>query len=621
MKRLTYLDSFRGLAVVCVLLFHFNIFPNGFLGVEIFFVVSGYIITFLLVQEWMGTKKINLKDFYARRIARIYPPLLLMVLTTTLLFVNFPIISITNKFFSEVRYTAFGLTNWYELFHNSGYWENGVKSPLLHVWSLAIELQFYFFYPLIYKLFFNKKMSNNDFKKRFILLISTFICLLFTLTFFLSYHLNFNTLYYATFSRISSFFIGGLMGGLACLGIQNFIKSKWITLLTSLSLIGMTPLFSLNNIILFRGIILIYTILLGILLLNIHQNKDDFIVSKIFQTKFFSSIGLISFSLYLWHIPILIFFNQQLVLNTFHINIKNYLLTTIQIMLSIILACLSYFLVEKNSIKSKSGILCLSLIFPLILLGMTTEQVDARLKIIHVQKTVSQKWIDSAPIVTQGKEPLLIVGDSWSRRLAFGLDQYQKINKKNQYQILLYGVGNGSIMDPDYFNQNNQHVLPFKSLDNYLSYWDSAIKTYNPKKVLLVSGLADQAPMVIKGKETRVGDDYFNEIYQENFSKIINFFQSKGIKVYVTNTPKNARNHNQSELALNKVSDDMGKCFDDATSKQSNIQILNLKKLLSNGDKQISKTIIDNIYMYDETNHPSYDGSYYIGDWLFKNLK
>ena len=99
-KRLTYLDSFRGLAVVCVLLFHFNIFPNGFLGVEIFFVVSGYIITFLLVQEWMGTKKINLKDFYARRIARIYPPLLLMVLTTTLLFVNFPIISITNKFFS-----------------------------------------------------------------------------------------------------------------------------------------------------------------------------------------------------------------------------------------------------------------------------------------------------------------------------------------------------------------------------------------------------------------------------------------------------------------------------------------------------------------------------------------
>ena len=65
----------------------------------------------------------------------------------------------------------------------------------------------------------------------------------------------------------------------------------------------------------------------------------------------------------------------------------------------------------------------------------------------------------------------------------------------------------------------------------------------------------------------------------------------------------------------------MGKCFDDATSKQSKIQILNLKKLLSNGDKQISKTIIDNIYMYDETNHPSYDGSYYIGDWLFKNLK
>lgn len=620
MQRLIYLDTFRGLAVLLVLLFHFGIFTNGFVGVEMFFVISGYIITLLLVKEWNTTQKFNLKSFYTRRISRIYPALLVLIIVSVVFFINFPILSITEKFFSEVKYSAFGFTNWYELWHNNGYWEMGVKSPLLHLWSLAIELQFYALYPIFFKIFLEKSPTTSIFKKRFFIFLLMSILLFFSWTLYSSFNSSFDTLYYSTFTRISSFLIGGLFGGMTLLCKESKLKSLSITFMTSAIIILMIPLFTLSNISLFRGEILAFSFCLGLLFFNLHLNQEHPLISNIFRIKILSSIGVISYSLYLWHIPVKVFLSPDFFQNNFKITITNQvLMTSVQIGLSFVFAFLSYFLIEKKvKVRMPKKALLLGLAFPMIIFSLTTEYVDNSLKFVHTRKNIENKWIESSPIVTKGDSPLLVIGDSWSRRLAFGLDQFQKQNHNEKYQILLYGSGNASIMDPEALIQNGQENLPFKSFDGYLQYWDLAIKKYHPKKVLIISGLADQAKMIIQGKKTQVGSNEFDKVYQVQFDKLVRFFQEQNIEIYMTNIPNAA--HSSNTINLNKTSDAINHCFEKATNRYPDIHVLNLKKLLQNGSSPISKPIINNTFMYDETNHPSFDGSYYIGDWLLKQL-
>lgn len=117
----------------------------------------------------------------------------------------------------------------------------------------------------------------------------------------------------------------------------------------------------------------------------------------------------------------------------------------------------------------------------------------------------------------------------------------------------------------------------------------------------------------------RVGAKDFETQYLKQFNKLINFFKDQGITIYMTNISNNA--HTTSESNLNKASNSMNKLFDKAATQfKSSVKILDLREFLSNGNKDLSPQVIENIFMYDESNHPSYNGSKLIGEWLLKNL-
>ena len=154
------LDGLRAIAVMAVLLYHANLtglfgdegiaFPGGFLGVEVFFVVSGYLITALLLSEWRDASRIALGNFWLRRARRLLPALFLLlaaVMVVSLLFYPDEVASLRGDVLSALGY----VTNWNFILADKSYFEQiGRPSMVTHLWSLAVEEQFYLIWPLVF---------------------------------------------------------------------------------------------------------------------------------------------------------------------------------------------------------------------------------------------------------------------------------------------------------------------------------------------------------------------------------------------------------------------------------------------------------------------------------------
>ena len=335
------IDGLRGIAVGTVILYHSQItilghqpFKGGFIGVDIFFVISGYLITSIILKELVTTGKFSFKYFYERRIRRILPVLLLVMLVSLPFAWIYLLPSSFIDFSKSILYSLGFSSNFY--FHYSGQEygaASGLLKPFLHTWSLSIEEQYYIIFPICLILFF------NFFKKYIIhLLIICFIISLVGANWASYNHPSLN--FYMLPTRGWELLAGSV---LAYLEIQKGKRSS-------------SKLF--NQIFPFLGIFFIglyiflfdntinhpsfYTLLpiVGVCLLIWFANKDE-IITKILSSKLFVGTGLISYSLYLWHYPIFAFGKISGLVTDSILN-KGFLL-----ILLVGLSILTYFIIEK----------------------------------------------------------------------------------------------------------------------------------------------------------------------------------------------------------------------------------------------------------------------------------
>ena len=169
------IDGLRAIAVVSVIIYHIesSLLPGGFLGVDIFFVISGFLITGLLLKELQKTEKLNLQAFYVRRVKRILPALLTVILST--LIVGFLIFTPADYFslLKSAIASLLSLANVFFYFNlDQGYFaKDTAEVPLLHMWSLAVEEQFYLIWPLLMTFIYKKKGFTFLFYTLLIILI------------------------------------------------------------------------------------------------------------------------------------------------------------------------------------------------------------------------------------------------------------------------------------------------------------------------------------------------------------------------------------------------------------------------------------------------------------------
>ena len=145
------IDGLRALAVTAVILYHLGItwIPGGFLGVDLFFVISGYVITRLLLDSILSKGGLDLREFYWARIRRLAPPLIFMLAGTTFIIAAWKPDAI-HRFLSDLPYVLTGSENWHLVAVHQDYFQAVGRPPLLqHTWSLGVEIQFYIFWPLI----------------------------------------------------------------------------------------------------------------------------------------------------------------------------------------------------------------------------------------------------------------------------------------------------------------------------------------------------------------------------------------------------------------------------------------------------------------------------------------
>ncbi len=297
------IDGIRAIAVLLVILYHanFSFITGGYIGVDVFFVLSGFLITLTIDRE-MNTDSFSFKKFYLRRIRRIIPVLVFVMLVVTIPACLFLFSNNLETYSRTLIQTLLCSNNFYLWINNGDYFaENSDLMPFLHTWSLSVEEQFYFLWPLLL-LFLHKKLSLQ---KRLVFM-SLFLILGITLSVYLV-HTNPTMAYFLLPARIFELTIG------ACLAmywerLPSFSKPKnSIISLVGLSLI-LIPAVVLNKSSLFPGLNAFWPCLGTTLLIFTGKNsKNQGIVNQLLQNKLLVFTGLLSYSLYLWHWPVFVF--------------------------------------------------------------------------------------------------------------------------------------------------------------------------------------------------------------------------------------------------------------------------------------------------------------------------
>ena len=157
------IDGLRAVAVVAVILYHlgFSWIPGGFLGVDLFFVISGYVITRLILDSIQRSEGLDLRAFYKARIRRLFPPLVFVIVVTTF-YIAIWAPETMRRFISDSPFALFGGMNWWLVFRHTDYFDSISRPPLLqHTWSLGVEAQFYLLWPLILLLVLRRFGKNK----------------------------------------------------------------------------------------------------------------------------------------------------------------------------------------------------------------------------------------------------------------------------------------------------------------------------------------------------------------------------------------------------------------------------------------------------------------------------
>lgn len=302
-KAFTYsphLDGLRAISVFAILTFHLrpDWLPGGFLGVDVFFIISGFLITSLLFEEIQNRGRINFSKFYLRRFKRLFPSFILVILLTI---ISAYFLFDQQKFLSVAKtalVSIFSISNLY-FYKTSSYFDLGsIEKPLLHIWSLNVEEQFYFIWPLLLLTTYRFFLRNS---KSFLIMLG--------ILFLVSIYFNLNhpvATFYLPFFRFYEFLIGV---GLALFPWRQSASLKHSRLYFFSSIIALLSIFlTADATSLLPGPLSLLFILPVAYLITKGGMRFRL---NILEMKFFTYIGKRSYTIYLIHWPIIVFYLER----------------------------------------------------------------------------------------------------------------------------------------------------------------------------------------------------------------------------------------------------------------------------------------------------------------------
>ncbi len=509
MKSVKYrddIDGLRALSVLAVLFYHLEIFniPGGFLGVDIFFVISGYIITKLITKEHK-LKIFKLSEFYWRRIRRIIPPLILTLFATNLIafFIFFPD---EYDYLSRANLSVFFFISNFFFWKNTDYFnELTSQSPLLHTWSLSVEEQFYIFFPIFFIFFY--KLNNKNFFFYFILTS----CILSLFTTHILGRLSSDPNFFFTTSRV--FEIG--IGSLTALIEQKYFFVRLKQKMTKFFFFDLLNIFFLIILILSffflnekmnlpNSISLVPLLCCSFIILF---NKRSSIISSFLTNNFLTLTGKISYGMYLYHFPVIIFFN--------YFGIEKFKSLLIPIIFFISFISWKYFETPfRNKNKVSKKILKVFIFFSFLILIANFVNRD----VIKNNLNVSIP-LDYQQIINKTKKESNNVLDDNNCRI---VEEINNINNKNflkriedckkKYGSFLYMAGGSHVHDlynSIYLNLTNEKFIVINKSGSCAIYFKNENCDYNK----ILDFIENNKKYIKFFFYTQIGSDYLKNFY------------------------------------------------------------------------------------------------------------
>jgi histidinol-phosphate phosphatase family protein len=339
------IDGLRAVAVLSVLAFHIglSIVPGGFVGVDVFFVISGYLISSIVFSE-IAASRFSVIGFYERRIRRIFPALFAMLAVCSV-FASIYLLPTELVAYSKSMLAATASASNIYFWLHSGYFNSPTSQPLLHTWSLAVEEQFYISFPIFLVLvrrFFSRRLRVSVVALFFVSLVASAIVV----------SRRPETAFYMPYTRAWELLLGTILS----LGMFPRVRSGWLRNLATIVGIGMIAfsVFVYTPATVFPGFSALVPCLGSALIIGAGEAGSS-LVGAVLSWRPFVFIGLISYSLYLWHWPVIVLRKMGMLIGAGAIASHRYarLLPTHrfdmleEIALSLLLGVLSWRFVER----------------------------------------------------------------------------------------------------------------------------------------------------------------------------------------------------------------------------------------------------------------------------------
>ena len=344
---ITGFDGLRTVGVLLVIFYHLNpqLFAGGYLGVPIFMVLSGYLITSSLMNEIQSSGRINLKSFFTRRIKRIYPALVTVLFATSTYILIFQR-DLLAKLWQIVLTNLFSVYNWWQIFNGQSYFERFATnvSPFTHLWALSIEGQFYLIWPIIVIVLF--RLVKKNWQKSLFTLGLAFLSAGAMAVMYSPDQIN--RVYYGTDTRAFSILLGCSLAFVWPVKRLNRNLNResriLINSLGSIALLAMLIMILLlkdQSSSLYQSGMFIFSLFATILVAAIAHPGSSF--NRIFTNSICNYIGKISYGIYLYQFPVMIFFENS------HPDLfkHRFLYGLVELIIIFLISTFSYLTIEK----------------------------------------------------------------------------------------------------------------------------------------------------------------------------------------------------------------------------------------------------------------------------------
>jgi peptidoglycan/LPS O-acetylase OafA/YrhL len=541
--QLTYmpaLDGIRAVSILGIMANHggFAWAGGGVISVNVFFVLSGFLITSLLMKEWTRSGTIRLRSFWARRARRLLPALFVLLGGIGLYAVFFAPGGTQSGIRDDGISTLLYFSNWHQILSGQSYFNQvSALSPLLHTWTLAIEEQFYVVWPIVVVVVLKLWRSPR------VLLVITVVAVLASATeMAVLYHpgVDPSRLYYGTDTRAQDILTGAATGIL--LWGRSPVTSRraraglsWITLIAVAVFVWEWSTINGSPNITYRFGFLLADVMVAVVICGVTLVPTS-VPARALSVGPLTFVGRISYGLYLWHWPIF------LVLNHARTGLEDYSLFALRVGVTFVVAVLSWYLVETPVRQMKFGSwrswawVPVGVVAVVVVLIVTTiSSGEASVLGNPTALEAGLTTYETAGFPTQGSQlKVLFVGDSLSLTVGYWMSPYAA-----QHGVVLRGrplEGCGLATAVPY-DLHGTPTYPLAPCADWPTIWRSEVNDLHPQVVALVIGWWETMDRMYQGRWQHLGDPAFDAYETSQLQKAVAVLSSGGARVALMTAP------------------------------------------------------------------------------------